>query len=103
MRLAELNALPRAEAAAQLPPCCGSTRWSDRVAAARPFAGVEQLAALGDQIWASLGADDWREAFAAHPKIGDRPASSWATEEQAGARTASADVRARLARGNEQY
>src|SRR5262245_4777672 len=103
MQLVDLNALPREEAVALLRRCCGSTRWSERMAAARPFTSVEQMAARGDEIWASLDGDDWREAFAAHPKIGDRPSSSWAAQEQAGAQTASADVRERLARGNQRY
>ena len=103
MRLADLNALSEDAAAAEFLRCCGSTVWADRMAAARPFAGADEMAAAADEILGSLGPADWLEAFAAHPEIGERPASAWASNEQAGAASAGDDVRDRLVRGNRRY
>ena len=111
MRLDELNALDDAAAARELLRCCGSTKWAGRMAAARPFATVAAIEEAADRIWWGLDEIDWREAFAAHPKIGARtaagakPAGSegWSTEEQAGAAGAAAGVTARLAAANREY
>ena len=71
--------------------------------ARRPFATPDELFRAADDIWPSLGADDWREAFAAHSKIGASSADGQASAEQAGMASASADVRERLARANRDY
>lgn len=55
----------------ELAQCCGSTRWAREMAARRPFATPEDMFKAADDVWWSLGPDDWREAFAAHPRIGD--------------------------------
>src|SRR5262249_10900880 len=47
---------------------------------------------------------DWLEAFASHPKIGERrPVSAWSSTEQAGMQSADDDVRAQMARLNGEY
>jgi OHCU decarboxylase len=86
MRLAALNALDDDAAAAAFLRCCGSTQWAQEMAAARPFVNADQMTARADAIWSGLDPSDWLEAFAAHPRIGERPpdASRWSTEEQAG-------------------
>jgi 2-oxo-4-hydroxy-4-carboxy-5-ureidoimidazoline decarboxylase len=62
------------------------------------------MAGAGDAIWRSLAPADRLEAFAAHPKIGDRArGSSWSDGEQSGMHTAADDVRRRLASGNADY
>jgi 2-oxo-4-hydroxy-4-carboxy-5-ureidoimidazoline decarboxylase len=111
--LAELNALDTAAASAALHRCCGATRWVDAMLAARPFANAAALYAAGERAWAALGPDDWRAAFAHHPRIGARlpqpgdgastPATAWSKQEQRGVESASAEVRAALARGNVEY
>ena len=68
----------------------------------RPFESREVLLAAADEVWKSLGPDDWREAFAHHPRIGER-ASGTAANEQSGMRSAADDVRARLAQANRDY
>ena len=70
-RLDEASA---AEARELLRTCCGSTRWVERMAARRPFGNQEALLSSAAEVWWSLGEDDWRQAFAQHPKIGDRDA-----------------------------
>jgi OHCU decarboxylase len=104
--LERLNALPREEAEARLLECCGSRQWARRLAAERPFATADDLAGAADRIWRSLSADDWLEAFAAHPRIGspaDPEKAGWARHEQAGTKSASPETLANLADVNREY
>lgn len=99
-----LNALPAEQAEAELLACCSAPEWASRVAAARPFADAAALAASADEVWATLGPDDWLEAFAAHPRIGGRAATvSWSGEEQAGVGEADPGVLGALVEGNLAY
>ena len=100
--LAAVNAMAEVEAGAALLACCGSKRWAWRMAEERPFSGEADLFADADRIWSELSKEDWLEAFAAHPRIGAR-ASGQAALEQAGARGASAETLAALARANREY
>ena len=103
MRLGELNALDDAAAVRELRRCCGSTRWAQQMAAARPFANEAALIDCADVIWWSLDAQDWLEAFAAHPKIGGPTTTRWSAEEQSGMDSAAAAISDRLERGNREY
>jgi OHCU decarboxylase len=121
MQLDDLNALDDDLAARTLRQCCGSTRWAARMAAARPFANIDGVAASADEIWSALDEMDWLEAFAAHPRIGsDRPGRSggsggslgpggvdqdkaWAAQEQARVADAAPGERERLAARNREY
>ena len=103
--LASLNALPVDEAVGVMWRCCGSTRWGREMAALRPFVDLPVLLALADRVWWELDESDWLEAFAAHPRIGDRSGAggAWSAQEQQGMAAASADVAADLARANQAY
>jgi 2-oxo-4-hydroxy-4-carboxy-5-ureidoimidazoline decarboxylase len=109
--LHHLNQLPADEAREALLRCCGASRWVDAMAARRPFPSAEALFAAADEVWAGLGSADWREAFAHHPRIGDKEAlrerfaatRQWAAAEQSGASAASEEVLDALARGNRDY
>jgi 2-oxo-4-hydroxy-4-carboxy-5-ureidoimidazoline decarboxylase len=77
-----------------------------------PFESMQHLIALADQCWWSSGEEVWREAFLAHPRIGDVNAlkakfaknpDAWEGGEQSGADNASEDVIMALKRGNEEY
>jgi 2-oxo-4-hydroxy-4-carboxy-5-ureidoimidazoline decarboxylase len=58
----------------------------------------------GDEIWESLGKTDWLEAFAAHPRIGDRrKVSAWSEAEQSGMQSADDKTKERLASLNQLY
>jgi allantoicase len=99
-----LHAMTPTAAEAALLACCGSTRWAREVAAARPFADVDALHRAAEQVWDGLAPDDWQEAFAAHPRIGDRHTEArWAADEQAATRTAEEETLAALAEGNRAY
>jgi OHCU decarboxylase len=109
--LGRLNALPPADAERELLACCGSRRWARRVAAARPFPDAAALLDRADAVWGELDEADWREAFRAHPRIGEREAEAgqtgrerdWSAGEQAGMDTAAEATRRALAEGNRAY
>jgi OHCU decarboxylase len=69
----------------------------------RPFLDDERLLEAARRVWWDLGREDWLEAFAAHPRIGERPAAGFASHEQAGMDGAAAGIRAALAEGNRRY
>jgi OHCU decarboxylase len=109
--VAGLNALSRERAIAELLKCCGSKRWAECVTDRRPFEWFENVCAAADAVWWDLGREDWLEAFAHHPRIGQRdlsaarfaPTREWAGKEQAGMAGASDEVRLAFARGSEEY
>ena len=79
--------------------------------ALRPFRSDQALYEAARREWFALGPDDWKDAFAAHPRIGDQkslrarfPATHQLSEsEQAGVRAASDDVLDALAANNAEY
>ena len=106
-----INAWTLDEARDEFQRCCGSRRWSEAMAQARPFETVAALIETAEQIWWRLARSDWLEAFAAHPRIGDQDAltnrfgttAAWASREQAGASGGPEEVLEKLTRGNRQY
>jgi len=104
MTLAAINDLDPAGAKAAFLRCCGSERWARAMVEARPFDSLNRMIETGDACWASLTPDDWLEAFAAHPQIGEQKSgSAWSAAEQAAAASAAADERARLTALNAAY
>lgn len=107
-RLEKLNHAARTAAETQFLNCCGSQKWARMMTEARPFANVSALLEKAEQIWQGLEPEDWLEAFAAHPKIGERapahkqPAQSarWSQSEQSGAQSAAQSVLDELAEAN---
>ena len=91
--------------------CCGSSQWVSRMLARHPFPNWAQVRKAADEIWASLEAVDWREAFAHHPKIGDLDSlrakfaqtQAWAQSEQSQVQMADESVLRGLAQGNWDY
>jgi OHCU decarboxylase len=102
--LDRFNRLSDEEAAAQLLPVYHSRRWAKEMAAGRPYADLAALQRAADEVWLGLGPEDWLEAFAAHPRIGEAGGASadWSRQEQAGV-GGDTDVQERLARGNADY
>jgi allantoicase len=101
-----LDALPQQQAEHELLTVCGSTRWAREVAAARSYPSLAALEDAATTVWRSLDRADWLEAFAAHPRLGERVrsgAGAWARQEQAGTAGADSDVLAALADGNRAY
>ena len=106
--IAKLNTL--ADAAAALRRCCGSSRWTEQMAAARPFEDAAAMFRIAERIWWSLDERDYLEAFSAHPKIGEsKPdldiatTATWSRDEQKGAAAAAESTLAALAEANRRY
>ena len=90
--------------------CCGSHRWARAMVALRPIASVVKLSESADAVWATMEEPDWMEAFACHPRIGERKAAhavpksaAWSAQEQSSASGAAERVLAELAAGNALY
>jgi 2-oxo-4-hydroxy-4-carboxy-5-ureidoimidazoline decarboxylase len=111
MNLDAINAWDEALARVALRKCCGSLRWAESMAARRPFRSAADLFAAAEEAADGLTRADWLEAFAAHPRIGDRESlrtrfagtASWSAAEQAGVTGAPEAVLEDLARGNAAY
>jgi 2-oxo-4-hydroxy-4-carboxy-5-ureidoimidazoline decarboxylase len=111
MTIGHFNALDEGAARKALMHCCTSHRWVAAMLAARPYASDAALRDRARTAWQDLGEDDWLEAFAGHPRIGDLPAlqqrfgrsSRLAAAEQAGVSIASDSILERLAAGNAAY
>jgi allantoicase len=109
--LDRLNAVSAAEAEALLRPCCGSRAWAHRLAESRPFRDLSDLREASDRIWWDLEREDWLEAFAAHPRIGERKAApaqgaqaaAWSAQEQSGTAAASDETMNAMASANREY
>ena len=94
--------------ARELQKACGSPRWAEQVAAARPFDSWESLLETANRAWYALDAKDWLEAFSAHPRIGERGAAGsqpagWSSQEQSGTRSASEETMRALADAQRAY
>ena len=111
--LAAWNAAGESQAIEAMIACCGARRWAEAMAAQRPIAGVEVLCAAANREWSRMEEADWLEAFARHPRIGERSprhfaqatakSEAWSKQEQAGAASAAARVLEELAEGNALY
>lgn len=104
------NSLDLLSAAEKILPCCGSVRWADSMARARPITNLDHLLEVADKVWLELSERDWNEAFRSHPRIGERKAVSatpqsatWSRNEQSAATTTSEEVQQALKAGNEAY
>ena len=101
--LVRRNALPREQYEAGLRSCCGSSRWVTQMADAAPYSYVGALIRTAERVWWSLDRQDWLEAFATHPKIGEDQATGWSQGEQSGVRGAQTSVLAELVELNRAY
>lgn len=109
--LARFNGLSDEAAHEVLLSFCGSTVWARKMAALRPVKSVRSLMKTAERVWWGLDETAWREAFAAHPKIGDRQkaasataqSATWSAGEQAGVDGAESAIKERLATLNTRY
>ena len=88
------------DARRELLSCCGSIEWVQRMMDARP---LDDALSKADEIWNALGRDAWLEAFAAHPRIGEKKADRFSGGEQSGAASASDQTKQELADINREY
>lgn len=68
-----------------------------------PYASDAALHAAAEREWWGLERSDWLEAFAAHPRIGDRSGDDWSRREQSGVSDAAVEIRRALEAGNRDY
>jgi 2-oxo-4-hydroxy-4-carboxy-5-ureidoimidazoline decarboxylase len=90
--------------------CCGARRWATAMVAARPLPDVAAVREAADDVWQGMGESDCLEAFACHPRIGERQAAqataksaAWSQQEQALVEGARERILLRLAEGNARY
>jgi OHCU decarboxylase len=101
--LNELNELSADDAEREFLKCCGSPRWARFMTQRRPFDSLPDVLTAADEISRDLSDADWLEAFAAHPRIGERSMSAWSQDEQEAALNAGADTQQKLAQRNLEY
>ncbi len=111
MTLHEFNILPKQQLIGELTKCCGSSAWVQRMLPFIPADDMVELLEDAEEQWWKCSEDDWKEAFAHHPKIGDTDSlkkkfadtAQWAAGEQAGVNTAMEETIRALAEGNKKY
>jgi OHCU decarboxylase len=108
--LAAWNEADEAAAMDAMIACCGAKRWASAMVALRPMESVLELSEAADRVWATMEEADWMEAFACHPRIGDRKAAhataksvAWSRQEQSSAASLADKTRTELAEGNALY
>jgi OHCU decarboxylase len=130
-QLDSLNDMPEQSLRAELLRCCGSKAWVNGMVAHKPFTNAGELLDLASTVWFNLPVKDWKEAFSAHPQIGNNVIfvlcasqlnrtheiflgdaaalkskfahSKWEGDEQKGANLATDETLQQLAQLNAQY
>ena len=102
VRVSYLNALFDSEANNFFRTACAASGWVGDMVSGRPYASPSDVLASAESAFDLLGDEDWLEAFAGHPRIGER-GDAEANREQAGAASASRELIARLTKVNEEY
>ncbi len=109
--LAAWNAADATEAVNAMLACCGAKLWADAMVALRPIVSVAALSEAADRVWGTMQEADWLEAFACHPRIGQRKvaahagaqSAAWSRAEQAQTSMATESVLDEIAEGNQKY
>jgi allantoicase len=81
---------------------CSSAAWVDDMIGRRPFTSPASVLDQSDLVFESLDEPDWLEAFAGHPRIGER-GDETANREQAGTASASRETIRELIDVNRRY
>jgi OHCU decarboxylase len=101
-RVEYLNSLFDLAARRFFETACTSRTWVRRMMEERPYASVTAVLAAAEYVFGELGEADWLEAFAGHPRIGER-GDATANREQAGAASASRETIRDLIDVNRRY
>lgn len=109
--VAFINSLADADLEEAFLRCSGTRFWSKTMIAKRPFLHWQDLTQKACSVWSTCSYEDWLEAFASHPQIGDLDSlrekfastAHWASKEQAGVEGVSTETLERLAAGNLRY
>ena len=106
-----LNGLSTEIVETELQKCCAAEQWIAGMMELRPFASDVEVLKCAQSVWESLSEEDYLQAFAAHPQIGDVASlrhkyvntRQIADDEQSGVREVSEDVLTLLAERNRIY
>lgn len=109
--VSQLDEMTADEAGALLKECCGSSRWVAMMLARRPFRFRDSVFFAADMFWKSLTMRDRMEAFAHHPRIGEKSGAKlqgeqgarWSAMEQSGMDVVEAELRKEIAEINREY
>jgi allantoicase len=103
--VARVNALAPEDAASELLACCGSAGWARQMVDLRPFRDLSHMKAEAGALFVKMTEREWLEAFAAHPRIGERKTDrkGWSAEEQARVGLARRETLDALADANRAY
>ena len=109
-KLSAWNQASASDALDAMIACCGARRWAEGMVELRPLGSIIELSEAADRVWSTMGEADWMEAFACHPRIGERKvahaskkSAAWSRQEQRLADSAAEKVLAELAAGNALY
>jgi allantoicase len=110
-KMERFDALVELDASRELSAICGAKAWVSAMLSRRPFGTLAKVQGAAEDVWWTLGAADWKEAFSHHPRIGERKASGEASAEaraysegeQSGTKGATQATMAALARENREY
>jgi 2-oxo-4-hydroxy-4-carboxy-5-ureidoimidazoline decarboxylase len=102
MTLHEFNILTREQLEKELFKCCGSKLWVEKMLPFIPAEDMVELLEDAEEQWWQCSESDWKEAFAQHPRIGDRKIS-WASSEQSGMTKASEETINAFIEANKAY
>ncbi|NOT50351.1 MAG: 2-oxo-4-hydroxy-4-carboxy-5-ureidoimidazoline decarboxylase [Chitinophagaceae bacterium] len=111
MTLHDFNILPKERLVEELTKCCGSSAWVKKMLPFIPADDMVELLEDAEEQWWKCSEDDWKEAFAHHPRIGDTESlakkfastAQWASGEQSGVNIANKETIEALAKGNRLY
>ena len=101
-RLHYLNSLFAQEARRFFETTCSAKTWVRSMLSSRPFPDVATVFTSAEEAFGNLREEDWLEAFAGHPRIGER-GDDVENREQAGASTATDALVAELEEVNRLY
>lgn len=111
MTIAGFDHLPTEKKKELLQQCCGSGCWVNKMLTVFPVEDLVELLEAAEEKWYECNEQDWKEAFAHHPKIGDinslkekfANTAQWAQDEQSGVNTSPGEVLQNLASKNKLY
>ena len=101
-RVEYLNALFPQSARSFFHTACAANTWVEDMASRRPFEEPAEVLSEAEVAFGSLAEEDWLEAFAGHPRIGERGGAT-ANREQAGTASASRETIRELTDVNRRY
>jgi allantoicase len=101
-RLTYLNSLTDPAARRFFRHACAAARWSESMLAYRPYTGVDAVLVAAESAFDGLTEGDWLEAFAGHPRIGER-GDQTANQEQAGVDSSAAGTMEAIGAANRLY